>query len=254
MFFSQLIQVHWDADDSSDFELVEGYEEFWAEVFRAHERALQRLSTGNSQWREAKRMLSDHGWADMAYFRKKENWVYETILEIIEDSVLTMRDDEDMQFRNCMWMMENNLRDDLIYNSQFPHQSLKIFVLLPSPAKAERYLYNYSSGRGRIYFLAIHFPTVFPRRGTWPNASPVASRLLKQYFRHEIVNNVDEIRRITFASPDTISDREINEGVGCMEQESWNRLIKIYVILFRESGTAWEDYLDYLREKGVWID
>ena len=166
-------------------------------------------------------------------------------------------DQEDLQFRNCMWMMESDLRDDLIYVNPFPHNSLKIFVLLPSPAKAERYVFNNSSSSGRgggVYFLAIHFPTVFPRCGTWPNASPDACRLLKEHFRHEIVNNVDEIRRIIFASPNTISDEEICEAWRCIKQQSWDRLIKIYLIMFRESGTAWGDYVNYLREKGSWID
>lgn len=36
----------------------------------------------------------------------------------------------------------------------------QIFILLSSPVKAERYLLD-SSRKGGVYFLAIHFPTIF---------------------------------------------------------------------------------------------
>jgi len=253
MFYAQCIQYCWHANDPIFLEILE---EFWGEVFRAHERARSRISRGNSsnpQWRRAKRMLSRHGWADMSYFHEKENNLYEAILAAIQDSVISMRSDSEIQFNNCMWMMENETRDNLIFVSQFPLRALNIFVLLPSPAKAERYLLDNSLGRGGLYFLAIHFPTVFPEGGTWANSSPYACRLLKQNFRHEIVNNVDEIRRITFTSPDSISDEEIEQAISCIELERRNRLTKIYFLMFRESG-AWGDYLNYLREKGTWID
>ena len=68
MFFSQLAQIYWTGDE------VEPYDEFGNEVFQSHERELQRISRGNSQWRAAKRMLSQHGWADMSYFLKKQHY------------------------------------------------------------------------------------------------------------------------------------------------------------------------------------
>jgi hypothetical protein len=253
MFYAQCIQYCWHANDPIFLEILE---EFWGEVFRAHERARLGISRGNSsnqQWRRAKRMLSRHGWADMSYFHEKQNDLYEAILEAIQDNVISMRSDSDIQFNNCMWMMEDDPRDHLTFDMQFPHRALKIFVLLPSPAKAERYLLDNSAGRGGLYFLGIHFPTVFPMVGTWANASPDACRFLKQHFRHEIVNNVDEIRRVAFASPDSISDEEMEQAINCIGQERRDRLSKIYFWMFRESG-AWGDYLNYLRDKGLWID